>query len=189
MPIRVAATAILREVARTLEREGVDAAIVRGTRATAGIGTERDLVLALASGAHVDAVLVVQGMHGPLVSIGYDETVLDADGAIATHHVRRLVLTLLDLRAAADSEYEADVSAATVLLVLNRYLRTVTYRDGGPLPPGFRSTALDGDVLEYIGRRRAELVESGDVEGVKALDRWCGGHASELHHLRQGPRT
>jgi CBS domain-containing protein len=113
MPVRVAATATLREVARTLEREGVGALIVRGARATAGIVTERDLVRALASGADPDTELVAQWMHRPIVSIGSDETVLDAGRAMATHHVRHLVLTDGD-------EVTGVVSARDVLSALNK---------------------------------------------------------------------
>ena len=112
MPIRVAATATLREVARTLEREGVGALIVRGTRATAGIVTERDLVRALASGGDPDTVPVVQWMHWPLVSLGSDETVLDAGRTMVNNHVRHLLLTEGD-------DVTGVVSARDIISALN----------------------------------------------------------------------
>lgn len=93
---------------------------------------------------------------------------------------------LADLRAVADPGYDPPVTAAQHLRWLCEFIGTPSDTYDDPLPPGYRSTVDDGDVLVWLGSRRVELVETGDAEGVDELDRWCGAHAGELAHVRRG---
>jgi hypothetical protein len=114
-----------------------------------------------------------------------------AEGSVSA--CRELRLLLLEMRLATDPGYEGEVSQALMLEALLLRLSSVPAVDGieppgQPLPPGWRSTELDGEVLPYIGRRWFELRDAQDFAAVSDLVRWVGAHSPEIHALRESGR-
>lgn len=112
---------------------------------------------------------------------------LAAEGSVSA--CRELRLLLLEMRLATDPSFEGEVSQAVALEFLLASLGVDLF-DGvepasAPVPPGWRSTAEDGELLEYLGRRWYELRDAGDVEGVRDLERWTVFHSEQISTLRR----
>lgn len=115
---------------------------------------------------------------------------LAADGSVSA--CRELRLALLEARVASDPGYEGTVSQALFLEALLLSLGSVPMVGIGPavepLPPGWRSTAEDGEILDWIGAEWMRLRDAGDMEGFHDLQQWIGVHAVELYELRESGR-
>lgn len=118
---------------------------------------------------------------------------VEAGSVPAARELRQL---LVDMRVSRDAEFEGSVTQALYLEVLGVVFSadlTPASPDevagaGADTPPGWSSTALDGELLEWLGRRWRQLDASGDVAGLRALDRWVGRHAVELNCIRRSGR-
>jgi hypothetical protein len=112
---------------------------------------------------------------------------LAGEGSVSA--CRELRLSLLDARLAVDPSYEGEVTQGLFLRALLCSLRTGPPVYGadpaaGDLPPGWRSTAEDGEVLAWLGRRWYELRDAGDEVGLRDLEWWVGAHSIEIYELR-----
>ncbi len=112
---------------------------------------------------------------------------LAAEGSVSA--CRELRLTLLDARLATDPAYEGEVSQGLFLRALLCSIKSGPPVYGadpaaGDLPPGWRSTAEDGEVLAWLGRRWYELRDAGDEAAFRDLEYWVGAHAIEIWELR-----
>ncbi|HEY5170689.1 MAG TPA: hypothetical protein VIK54_03070 [Acidimicrobiia bacterium] len=112
---------------------------------------------------------------------------LAADGSVSA--CRELRLLLLEMRLASDPSFEGEVSQALALECLVATLNIGGFSGVEPaamdVPPGWRSTAQDGEILEYLPRRWYELRDAGDVEGVRDVERWTIVHVEHLATLRR----
>ena len=59
---------------------------------------------------------------------------------------------------------------------------------GQPLPPGWRSTAQDGQILEWLAHEWMRRRDAGDVDAFRTLEKWIGHHTVELQNLRETGR-
>jgi CBS domain-containing protein len=89
---RVASDVDLRHVAAALVQEGVGAVVVVDGERVHGVLSERDVVLAVATGTDVDAVLASQVDSRDLVACTPDTTVDEAAQLLMEHYVRHLVV-------------------------------------------------------------------------------------------------
>jgi CBS domain-containing protein len=89
---KVAGDVNLRHVAAALVQEGVGAVVVVDGDEVHGVLSERDVVLAVATGTDVDAVLASQVDSRDLVTCTPDTTVDEAARLLMEHYVRHLVV-------------------------------------------------------------------------------------------------
>jgi CBS domain-containing protein len=89
-PIYVDATSSIREVAAVLAREGVGAAIVRGEGDLFGIVTERDIVIAIGTGAAVDEIWAGDIATLDLRTVAPTDTVRDVIAVMADFNIRHV---------------------------------------------------------------------------------------------------
>ncbi len=111
---------------------------------------------------------------------------LAASGSVSA--CRELRILLLELRVASDPSYEGEVSEALVLEVLLTGLDVGAINGVEPAaldwPPGWRSTAEDGELLPYVASRWVELYAAADLEGLLDLERWVTVHLDDLRVVR-----
>jgi signal-transduction protein with cAMP-binding, CBS, and nucleotidyltransferase domain len=91
-PVRVPATATIRDVARLFVNEAIGSALVGRDEEPAGIVTESDLARALAAGVDPDREHVIHWMTSQVLSVGSEETVLEAGRTMADARVRHLAV-------------------------------------------------------------------------------------------------
>jgi hypothetical protein len=107
---------------------------------------------------------------------------------------------LVDMKLSSDPSFDPPVTEAQAFRVLSlwfdvRMADRVDVEVGDwdangqrldrqPFPPGYRSTAEDGELFLWLGHRRAELVEANNTGDLDILDRWCGANAGELATMR-----
>jgi CBS domain-containing protein len=89
---KVAGDVNLRHVAAALVQEGVGAVVVVDGDRIHGVLSERDVVLAVATGTDVDAVLASQVDSRDLVACTPETTVDDAAALLMEHYVRHLIV-------------------------------------------------------------------------------------------------
>jgi hypothetical protein len=111
---------------------------------------------------------------------------LAAGGSVSA--CRELRLALLELRVASDPAYEGEVTEALVLEVLLTGLDIGAISGVEPCsldwPPGWRSTAEDGELLAYLVRRWFELLAADDRERLRDLELWVTLHLDDLRVVR-----
>jgi signal-transduction protein with cAMP-binding, CBS, and nucleotidyltransferase domain len=77
-PVMVQPTTVLRDVTRAMAREAIGAVLVGTPKHPLGIVSERDVALALASGADPDQTRAAAVMSTHLVALRPDDSVYDA---------------------------------------------------------------------------------------------------------------
>jgi len=95
LTVHIDPTASVREAAKLMRERHVGAVVVvdrrNGTRAPAGIITDRDIAISVvAPGVDPDAVTVHDVMSRPVVTCTEDQDVFDAIQTMRSHGVRRL---------------------------------------------------------------------------------------------------
>jgi hypothetical protein len=102
---------------------------------------------------------------------------------------RELRLFLLEMRVASDPAFEAEVTQALALERLIASIGVGAFSGVEPaamdVPPGWRSTEKDGEILEYLPRRWFELRAAEDFDGVRDIERWLIVHHEEVSTLRR----
>lgn len=91
-PVFVSLDATLREAAGILAEESIGALLVRAPHGPAGVLSERDIVAALAEGAHPDRDRVRDYMTPDLASVPATTTVADARDCMLANEIRHLVV-------------------------------------------------------------------------------------------------
>jgi hypothetical protein len=111
---------------------------------------------------------------------------LAASGSVSA--CRELRLLLLELRVASDPSWEGEVSEALVLEVLLTGLDVGAISAIEPCsldwPPGWRSTADDGELRQFLVRRWFELTAADDREAIRDLELWVTLHLDDLRVVR-----
>jgi CBS domain-containing protein len=92
-PVEVEVEMSLREVAEVLAAESIGAALVRAATGLVGILSERDIVVAVASGADLDDATAGDVMAESVVSVDAEETLASVAAAMAGRDVRHIPVT------------------------------------------------------------------------------------------------
>jgi hypothetical protein len=120
------------------------------------------------------------------------ELALELAGMVSAGSVpaaRELRLALLELRAISDPDYEGPITQATKLKIwIEGFGGSGEGTLDRPCPPGWTSTATDGEILTWLGRRWYELRDGQNYTGLQDLLSWVGAHAAELRSLREDGR-
>lgn len=92
-PVYVFLDASLRAVAETMAEESIGAVLVRAPHGPAGIVSERDVLLALADGAHPSRERARDVMTADLAVVPSTATVREAAKAMLAYEIRHLGVT------------------------------------------------------------------------------------------------
>ena len=92
-PIHVLLDTTLRACARVMAEESIGAVLVRGPHGPAGVLTERDVVSALAEGAHPDRVRARDFMTADIDGVPEMTTIVEAAREMLRNEIRHLAVT------------------------------------------------------------------------------------------------
>jgi CBS domain-containing protein len=82
----------LREATQLMAKHRVGSAVVQDAEQLVGILTERDVLIAVASGTEPDAVTVQDIMTADVVTVGPNWDLIEAAGEMARRRIRHLVV-------------------------------------------------------------------------------------------------
>lgn len=92
-PVHVLLDSTLRVCARVMADESIGAVLVRGPHGPAGVLTERDIVTALAEGAHADRDRARDYMTADIDSVPEMTPIVEAGRRMLGNQVRHLAVT------------------------------------------------------------------------------------------------
>ena len=91
-PVFISLDATLRDAAQVLAEESIGALLVHGPHGPVGVLSERDIVAALAEGAHPDRERVRDYMTPDVASVSAAATIADARDCMLANEIRHLVV-------------------------------------------------------------------------------------------------